>query len=107
MSVFAKLEPKPKGGDIERKNGIRFMYINADVEEGALSSKLIETLKSDLLKNPINNNVQIEFGGEDKDIAETQTFLSKSFGLSILSFVVTFSFCLAFFTTGSSPSDSM
>ena len=84
MSVFAKLEPKPKGGDIERKNGIRFMYINADVEEGALSSKLIETLKSDLLKNPINKNVQIEFGGEDKDIAETQTFLSKSFGLSIL-----------------------
>ena len=49
-----------------------------------LSSKLIETLKSDLLKNPINKNVQIEFGGEDKDIAETQTFLSKSFGLSIL-----------------------
>ena len=84
MSVFANLEPKPKSGDIERKDGTRFMYINSDVKEGLLSSKLIEQLKLDLKNNPLNNEVSVEFGGEDEDIAETQTFLSKSFGLSIL-----------------------
>ena len=84
MSVFANLEPKPKSGDIERKDGTRFMYINSDIKEGFLSSKLIEQLKLDLKNNPLNNEVSVEFGGEDEDIAETQSFLSKSFGLSIL-----------------------
>ena len=84
MSVFANLEPKPKSGDIERKDGTRFMYINSDVKEGLLPSKLIEQLKLDLKNNPLNNEVSVVFGGEDEDIAETQSFLSKSFGLSIL-----------------------
>ena len=84
MSVFANLEPKPKSGDIERKDGTRFMYINSDVKEGLLSSKLIEQLKLDLKNNPLDNEVIVLFGGEDEDIAETQSFLSKSFGLSIL-----------------------
>jgi len=84
MSVFANLEPKPKSGDIERKDGTRFMYINSGVKEGLLSSKLIEQLKLDLKNNPLNNEVSVVFGGEDEDIAETQRFLSKSFGLSIL-----------------------
>ena len=84
ISVFAKLEPQPRGGDIERKDGIRFLYINADVKDGALPAKLIDMLKADIEKNPLSKDVLVEFGGEDEDIAETQAFLGKAFGLSLL-----------------------
>ena len=32
----------------------------------------------------IDNDITIEFGGEDEDIAETQAFLGQAFGLSLL-----------------------
>ena len=84
INVFTKLEPKTKTGNIERKDGVRFMNISADVEKGQLPAKLIEKLKDSLDKNPLKQDVLVEFGGEDEDIAETQQFLSQSFGLSIL-----------------------
>ena len=88
MSVFADLQPRPKGGDIERKDGIRYLYINADVREGKLPASLINELKESLSENPLKNDVFIEFGGEDEDIAETQSFLGKAFGLSLLLMVM-------------------
>ena len=45
MSIFAKLEPKPKNGEVQRVDGNRFMSISADVEDGLLPAKLIEKLK--------------------------------------------------------------
>ena len=48
LSVFAQLIPQPKGGDIQRKNGNRFYYIDADVEEGLLPATQIEALQTAL-----------------------------------------------------------
>ena len=84
MSIFAKLEPKPKNGEVQRVDGNRFMSISADVEDGLLPAKLIEKLKLELEKSPLDQDVTVKFGGEDKDIAETQAFLGQAFGLSLL-----------------------
>ena len=83
LSVFAELVPQPKGGDIQRKNGQRFYFIDADVEEGLLPATMIESLQTEIEKAQIIGNSKVEFGGESEDIAETQAFLGSSFALSM------------------------
>ena len=83
LSVFAELVPQPKGGDIQRKNGQRFYFIDADVEEGLLPATMIETLQAEIDKAQIAGGSRVIFGGESEDIAETQAFLGSSFALSM------------------------
>ena len=84
LSVFAKLIPRPRGGDIERKNGKRFYSIDADVKEGLLPATQVDTLQSALVKNQaIWGSSSIVFGGESEDIAETQAFFGQAFSLSM------------------------
>ena len=88
LSVFATLQPREKGGDIERKDGTRYMYINSDVAEGMLPAERFEKLKASLAEMPLTQDVSVVFGGEDEDIAETQSFLASSFMLSLLLMVI-------------------
>jgi len=88
LSVFASLEPRVKGGDIERKDGQRYMYIQSSVKTGLLPADMIEKLRQSLVENPIKNAVDVQFGGEGEDIAETQNFLGKAFGISLLLMVI-------------------
>ena len=83
LTVFASLVPQPKGGDIQRKNGQRFYYIDADVEEGILPDKMVADLQAEIDKASIIGQSRVEFGGESEDIAETQAFLGSSFALSM------------------------
>ena len=53
LSVFAKLQPREKGGDIERKDGTRYMYINADVANGRLPAERVEALQASLAESPL------------------------------------------------------
>ena len=88
LSVFATLQPREKGGDIERKDGTRYMYINSDVAEGMLPAERFDKLKASLAETPLTQDVSVVFGGEDEDIAETQSFLASSFMLSLLLMVI-------------------
>ena len=88
LSVFATLQPREKGGDIERKDGTRYMYINSDVAEGMLPAERFDKLKASLAEMPLTQDVSVVFGGEDEDIAETQSFLASSFMLSLLLMVI-------------------
>ena len=83
LSVFAQLIPQPKGGDIQRKNGERFYFIDSDVEEGLLPDKMVADLQARIDEAVIIGNSRVEFGGESEDIAETQAFLGSSFALSM------------------------
>ena len=83
LSVFAHLVPKSKGGDIERKSGQRFYYIDSNVDEGVLPLKQIEKLQEVLALNPPDDTTEIIFAGEDEDIQETQQFLGKAFAFSM------------------------
>tara|TARA_A100001015_G_C15043768_1_gene741811 strand:- start:452 stop:3562 length:3111 start_codon:yes stop_codon:yes gene_type:complete len=83
LSVFARLVPKAKGGDIERKSGQRFYYIDSNVSDGLLPVKQIEKLQEALDLSPPDPTTRIVFAGEDEDIQETQQFLGKAFSLSM------------------------
>ena len=88
LSVFATLKPQPKRGDIERQDGRRYMYIQSDVTTGALAGERLEAIKNSLSERPLAQNVQVKFGGEDEDIAETQAFLGQSFMISLVLMVI-------------------
>ena len=83
LSVFAQLLPQPKTGDIQRKNGTRFYYIDADVADGVLPASQIDALQAKLAAMPVDEESQLVFGGENEDIAETQAFLGSAFALSL------------------------
>ena len=88
LSVFAKLQPREKGGDIERKDGTRYMYINADVANGRLPAERVEALQASLAETPLRQDVSLSFAGENEDMAETGAFLSQAFSLSLLLMIV-------------------
>ena len=88
LSVFATLRPQPKRGDIERQDGQRYMYIKSDVKTGKLAGERLEAIKASLSERPLAQNVQVKFGGEDEDIAETQAFLGQSFMISLVLMVI-------------------
>ena len=84
MSVFAKLIPRTRGGDIERKNGKRFYSIDADVKEDLLPATQLETLKRFIRDSQdISPSSSILFGGESEDIEETSAFFAQAFSLSM------------------------
>ena len=83
LSVFASIVPQKKGGDIQRKDGQRFYYINSDVASGVLPAKKIDELEKNIGEKQIENGSKIVFGGENEDIDETQNFLGTSFALSL------------------------
>ena len=83
ISVFANLTPQPKGGDIQRKNGKRFYYIDSNVEEGVLPAKQIEKLENEIAEWSQEETSDIVFSGESEDIKETQEFLGKAFLFSM------------------------
>ena len=88
LSVFASLQPKVKQGNIERLDGRRYMYVNSDVSEGLLPAEQFTKLQTSLAETPLAQNIDIVYGGENEDIAETQAFLGKSFLLSMTLMVV-------------------
>jgi multidrug efflux pump len=88
LSVFATLQPQPKRGEIERLDGRRYMYINSDVETGVLAGERLAAIKASLAEQPLAFDVDVNFSGEDEDIAETQNFLGKSFAISLILMVI-------------------
>jgi len=88
LSVFATLQPQPKRGEIERLDGRRYMYIKSDVETGVLAGERLAAIKASLAEQPLAFDVDVNFSGEDEDIAETQNFLGKSFAISLILMVI-------------------
>ena len=84
VSVFAKLEPRVKGGFIERLDGQRYMYIEASVDPGVLVDERIDVLKQSLLDTPLAGAAEIKFAGDSEDIDETQSFLINAFATSLV-----------------------
>ena len=48
------------------------------------ATDMINKLRDTLAERPLDGDVMVEFGGEDKDIAETRSFLGMAFGISML-----------------------
>ena len=88
LSVFATMKPQPRGGEIQRKDGNRYYNITSDVEEGVLPASQIEALEANLAANPLPEGIEVRFGGENEDIAETQAFLGQAFAISMVLMII-------------------
>ena len=84
LSVFAKLEPRVKGGSIERLDGQRYMYIESSLDVGVLADERIDVLRQSLIDKPLAGAVEVKFAGDSEDIDETRSFLMSAFALSLV-----------------------
>ena len=84
LSVFAKLEPRVKGGSIERLDGQRYMYIESSLNLGILADERIDVLRQSLIDKPLAGAVEVKFAGDSEDIDETRSFLMSAFALSLV-----------------------
>ena len=84
LSVFAKLEPRVKGGSIERLDGQRYMYIESSLDVGVLADERIDVLRQSLIDKPLAGAVEVKFAGDSEDIDETRSFLMGAFALSLV-----------------------
>ena len=84
LSVFAKLEPRVKGGSIERLDGQRYMYIESSLDLGVLADERIDVLRQSLIDKPLAGAVEVKFAGDSEDIDETRSFLMSAFALSLV-----------------------
>ena len=84
LSVFAKLEPRVKGGSIERLDGQRYMYIESSLNLGVLADERIDVLRQSLIDKPLAGAVEVKFAGDSEDIDETRSFLMSAFALSLV-----------------------
>ena len=84
LSVFAKLEPRVKGGLIERLDGQRYMYIESSLDVGVLADERIDVLRQSLIDKPLAGAVEVKFAGDSEDIDETRSFLMSAFALSLV-----------------------
>ena len=84
LSVFAKLEPRVKGGLIERLDGQRYMYIESSLDVGVLADERIDVLRQSLIDKPLAGAVEVKFAGDSEDIDETRSFLLSAFALSLV-----------------------
>ncbi|MGB1683698.1 MAG: efflux RND transporter permease subunit [Candidatus Puniceispirillaceae bacterium] len=84
LSIFAKLEPRVKGGSIERLDGQRYMYIESSLDVGVLADERIDVLRQSLIDKPLAGAVEVKFAGDSEDIDETRSFLMSAFALSLV-----------------------
>ena len=84
LSVFAKLEPRVKGGLIERLDAQRYMYIESSLDAGVLADERIDVLRQSLIDKPLAGAVEVKFAGDSEDIDETRSFLVSAFALSLV-----------------------
>lgn len=79
ISHFVKLKPAPKTGTIKRVDAKRTITLQADVEEGQLTSERLQTLQTSFDISKMHPDVRINVKGEDEDQKETMAFLASSF----------------------------
>jgi len=80
---FVSLQPAPKVGTIERKNGRRMRVVSADVAEGELVAERVAALQQRLAATGLPEGVRLRVAGEDEDRREAAAFLSQAFLIAV------------------------
>ncbi|HKJ71605.1 MAG TPA: efflux RND transporter permease subunit, partial [Gammaproteobacteria bacterium] len=80
---FVSLQPAPKVGTIERKNGRRMRTVSADVAPGRLVAERVAALQQRLERSGLPEGVTMRVAGEDEDRREASAFLSRAFLVAV------------------------
>ncbi|MDA1131704.1 MAG: efflux RND transporter permease subunit [Proteobacteria bacterium] len=83
VSSFVERSAIPDAGNIVRIDGRRVINVGADVDEGVLAAAKVQELKTWLDSSPLPTGVGVSFRGEDEEIAESQVFLARAFGVAL------------------------
>ncbi len=83
VSNFATINPAPKTGIINRVDGARVITISADTQEGFILDTQLKLLREELIANPVDLDVNVEFKGETADQQEAMVFLITAFVTAI------------------------
>ncbi len=79
ISSFVEIIPAPKVNMVQRIDAKRVLKISSDVESGSFAASKIAELKKYLEKNPVEENINIYFKGEDEDSKESSSFIGMAF----------------------------
>ncbi|MFT6606599.1 MAG: multidrug efflux pump [Halocynthiibacter sp.] len=79
ISNFVAFEPAPRSGTITRIDQQRVLSIGANVAPGVLVNDQILALKAVIAQTELPEGVEISFGGEAEDQAESMQFLMGAF----------------------------
>lgn len=80
---FVEVEPAPKVGAIERRDGRRVRTVSAEVAGDALVAERVDALRRHLEERGLPAGVAVDYQGEDADIREAQSFLTQAFWTAI------------------------
>ena len=83
LSNFVTLEPGAKTGSINRTDSRRVITIQAEVAEGTLVNDKVKEMEQKLADINFDQQIRIEFKGEDEQQKETGEFLASAFSIAI------------------------
>ena len=80
---FVSQRAVPKTGTINRADSRRVLKVEAEVADGVLPDDKVRELKAWLEANPLDENIDVEFKGEDQEQRAAEQFLIKAFGIAL------------------------
>jgi multidrug efflux pump len=83
-------KPEQAVNAIDRSEGFRVLRFKADVAEGELADNKVNELRKWFESNPPDPRIMLSFKGEDEEMKETGSFLSKAFFLALLGMLMVF-----------------
>ena len=80
---FVAQHAVPRVGTINRSDSRRMLKVEADVAQGMLVDDQVNRIREWLDANPLDENVDVLFKGEDEEQREAQQFLLKAFAVAL------------------------
>ena len=80
---FVSQRAVPNTGTINRADSRRVLKVEAEVADGVLPDDKVRELKAWLEANPLDENIDVEFKGEDQEQRAAEQFLIKAFGIAL------------------------
>jgi multidrug efflux pump len=92
VTSFVERKAAPKVNSIRRIDGKRVLQVMANLSPGVLADSKVQELGAYFQQHPykgfIDGSVRFRFRGQQEDMAESQAFLSRAFGLAIFLMIV-------------------
>lgn len=84
LTLFVEKHAEPRTGSLHRTDSQRVVTIQANVTSGTLVDDKVKALKAWLQKENIDEQIRINFKGEDEEQNKSRNFLLKAFGSALL-----------------------
>ena len=84
ISNFVEKNPKNNLSYIRRFDAKNVMYIKANTEEGVIATNVVKDIQSWISSQNYPSYINVDFGGENEEQADSMKFVSQAFIISIL-----------------------